>query len=318
MKPANAIVDVTVTIVNTNNRALLSRCLDTIAASLGKLSHEVIVVDNASTDGSIELLRSRYPNVRVIPNPVRDGYGRSHNRAIAESTGQYVLILNEDMEMLRDAIQKMVLKARAVNDLGVLGCRILNPDKSLQHSCFRAPRLLSELFEAVVPYTVAFKDSPLRSKMYEWQHDTEREVDIVLGCCMLLPRRTLDMVGAFDPDFYIFSEEHDLCKRARDHGLKVLFTPDAEMIHFGGQTTKHMSLRMALIQLESRIRYFRKHHGRAQALLLRAILVLAAALRLAGWTLVYLFRRGQHSVVTGKLTEHLFSLKFALGFGRSH
>jgi GT2 family glycosyltransferase len=316
VKATDGIVDLTITIVNTNNRVLLGRCLDTIATSVGALSHEVIVVDNASTDGSADLLHSRYPHVKVIRNPARDGYGRSHNRAIAASTGTHVLILNEDMEMLGDAVEMMVRKACTVNDLGVLGCRILNPDKSLQHSCFRAPRLLGELFEAIFPYTVAFTHSPLRSKMYEWRHDTEREVDIVLGCCMLLPRRTLETVGAFDPEFYIYSEEHDLCKRARDRGFKVLFTPDAEMIHFGGQTTKHMSLRMALIQLDSRIRYFRKHHGRLHALLLRAILVLAAALRLAGWSMLYLLRRGPRALVAGKLSEYFFSLKFVLGFGR--
>ena len=99
----------------------------------------------------------------------------------------------------------------------------------------------------------------LRSKMYEWGHDEARDVDVVVGCCMLAPRHVLEQVGRFDPAFFVYSEEHDLCKRVHDAGLRVVFTPHAEMIHFGGQTSKRMSLRMALVQLDSRTRFFRNH-----------------------------------------------------------
>lgn len=310
---ANEVIELTISIVNTNNRTLLARCLDTIATSVGDVRHEVIVVDNASTDGSVEMLRACYPLVQVIENQARDGYGRSHNRAIRVARGEHVLILNEDMEMIGDAVARMVHIARAIPNLGVLGCRILNPDGSLQHSCFRDPTLRGELFEALLPYTLAFPRSRMRSKMYWWPHDARREVDIVVGCCMLVPRSVLSTVGMFDPDFFIYSEEHDYCRRVRNRGLRVVFTPDAEMIHFGGQTTRRMSQRMALVQLDSRIRYFRKHRGPMPTLLFRAILLLSAAVRLAGWSAVYLVRRRRSPTVTEKVSEYAVSLKFVLG-----
>src|SRR5690606_7956065 len=147
--------------------------------------------------------------------------------------------------------------------LGVLGCRLLSPDMTLQVSCFRFPSLAQELFEAVFPYTVAFPRARIRSRMDYWAHDRQAEVDIVVGCCMLVPRSALEKVGGFDPGFFVYSEEHDLCRRMKNAGLLIVFTHDARMIHIGGQTSRRMSTRMALVQVESRIRYFRKHHGRA-------------------------------------------------------
>jgi GT2 family glycosyltransferase len=244
-------VDVTLSIVSTNNRDLLRQFLRTIEATVKEVSYEVIVVDNASTDGTSEMLTNEYPYIKVIKNSQREGYGNCHNHAINMAKGEYILVLNEDMEMVNDAVDNMVRKAKEIDNLGVLGCRILNPNGSLQHSCFNFPTLAQELFEALFPYTVVFPDSPIRRKMYYWQHDTEREVDIVLGCCMLIPKKAIDKVGIFDPSFFIYSEEDDLCKRMKDNDLRVVFTPEAEMIHFGGQTSKHMSLKMALIQLDS-------------------------------------------------------------------
>lgn len=305
--------DLTISIVNTNNRALLKRCLDTIATSARGVRLEVIVVDNASTDGSAEMLRADHPDVHVIENPERDGYGRSHNRAIRIARGDFILVLNEDMEMLGGAVERMLAAARRADNLGVMGCRILNPDKSLQHSCFRQPSLLGELFESLFPYTIAFPRARLRSKMYDWPHDAQREVDIVVGCCMLIPRAVIDRVGTFDPNFYIYSEEHDLCKRIRDNGFRIVFTPEAEMIHYGGQTTQRMSLRMALIQLDSRIRYFRKHRGAVSALLFRGILLVGASARLVGWAALHVVKRRQDRRTAERVSEYSASLKFVVG-----
>jgi GT2 family glycosyltransferase len=259
----------------------------------------------------------RFPHVRLIRNERREGYGASHNRAIREARGDYVLVLNEDMLMQGDAVARMVRMARRLPRLGVLGCRIDNPDGSLQHSCFREPTLRSELFEAVFPFTVAGSRSPRRSKMDEWANDDESDVDIDVGCCMQLPREVIAAVGAFDPGFFIYREEHDLCRRVRDHGLRVVFTPDARMVHFGGQTTRRMSLRMALIQVDSRMRYFRKHRGRVAAAAFRAILALAAAMRLSGWSLLYAMRGGREREAAAKLAEHAASLKRVLGLARA-
>jgi GT2 family glycosyltransferase len=303
-------IDVTLSIVNTNNGALLKRFLDSIENSVKRVRYEIIVVDNASNDGSAEMLAAGYPAVKVIRNASREGYGACHNRAIETAAGEYVLILNEDMEMVNDAVDRMVEKAREIDGLGVMGCRLLNPDGSLQHSCFRFRNLVQELFEAVFPYNIMFKESRLRSKMYDWNHDTQRDVDIVLGCCMLIPSRVIAAVGVFDPGFFVYSEEDDFCRRVRDKGLRVVFTPDAEIVHLGGQTSRHMSLKMHRVQLRSKTRYFHKHHGTVAAAAFRGIVGLGAVIRLAGWGGLYLLRGGGDS--EGGLRESWASFKFAL------
>ena len=307
-------LDVTVSIVNTNNRDLLRGCLRTITRSVQRFSHEVIVVDNASDDGSFEMLGAEFPHVKVIRNDVRGGYGYSHNRAIAESRGRYVLILNEDMEMLTDAIDCMIRTADETKNLGAMGCKILNADLTLQHSCFKFPTLTQEAFEAVLPYTVIAPKAPIRSKMYWWDHDSARDVDIVLGCCILVPREVIETVGAFDPSFFVYSEEHDLCRRIRNSGRRVVYVPEARMIHFGGQTSKHMSLKMALVQVNSRIRYFYKHHGRVATGAFRSIVVIGAALRLTGWSLIYAMQSKRKAVARARLIEYWYSMKLALSW----
>ena len=214
----SATCDVTLSIVNSNNRELLRRCLETVVQTVKQVRYEVIVVDNASDDGSADMVGASFPHVKLIRNATRLGYGASHNRAIQQARGRFVLILNEDMEILEGAVDTMVREADGTPDLGALGCRILNPDRTLQHSCFNFPTLTQALFEAIFPYTLIFPNSRIRSKMFWWRHDEPREVDIVVGCCMLVPKAVIDRIGAFDPTFFVYSEEHDWCRRMKNAG----------------------------------------------------------------------------------------------------
>jgi GT2 family glycosyltransferase len=300
-----------ISIVNTDNKELLRKCLRTIEQSVKRTTYETFVVDNASKDGSVEMMSSEFPHVKVISNSSRRGYGDSHNRAVSIFRGKYILILNEDMEMLDDAIDVMVETAEGKNNLGALGCKILNPDLSLQISCFKFPTIAQELFEAVFPQSVVFPKSSIRSKMYGWNHDTERDVDIVVGCCMLVPRIVINHVGAFDPAFFVYSEEHDWCRRMKNAGLRVVFTPSARMIHVGGQTSKRMSLRMALVQLDSRTKYFFKHQGRTQASIFRQVAAIGYLMRGFVWGLrVAMMGGSSDGYATEKLKENLSSFRY--------
>jgi GT2 family glycosyltransferase len=145
--------------------------------------------------------------------------------------------------------------------------------------------------------------------MYYWAHDQTREVDVVVGCCMLIPRAALIRVGNFDPWFFVYSEEVDLCRRMKDYGLKVVFTPDFEIIHYGGQTSKQMPIKMAVVQLDSKIKYFYKHRGAFGALMLRAIFGAGACLRLLGWCIVYLSNAKTRVLAWGKIQEQLASMR---------
>lgn len=276
--------DLSISIVNTNNRSLLRECLASIYRTTERISFQIIVIDNASTDGSAEMVRSEFPSVELIINDARGGYGYSHNKGIAAARGQFVLIFNEDMVVLPGAFDTMVDKLKSDPTIGVLGCRLLNPDLSLQHSCHRFQNIKTEVFENLCPGSL-LRGSRFRTEMFGWDHDSEREVDVVMGCCMLIPASILDKVGGFDTRFFVYSEEFDLCKRIRNAGYRVVFTPEAQIIHFGGQTSKTMSIKMHLVYVESKLKYFRKYYGLRSMKAAKLIVGAGALIRLAGWTL---------------------------------
>ena len=287
--------DLSISIVNTNNCSLLRDCLASIYRTTQRATFEIIVIDNVSTDGSAEMVRSEFPSVKLIVNDARGGYGFSHNKGIAAAWGEFVLIFNEDMVVLPGALDKMVEKLKSDPAIGVLGCRLLNPDLSLQHSCHRFQNIKTEIFENLFPGSFFLRASRLRTEMFDWNHDSQREVDVVMGCCMLIPRCVLDGVGAFDTRFFVYSEEFDLCKRIKDAGYKVVFTPEAEIIHFGGQTSKTMSIKMHLVYIDSKLKYFKKYFGGRAMNTAKVIIGAGALLRIAGWAFRVAVNRDEHA-----------------------
>jgi GT2 family glycosyltransferase len=313
------VTDLSISIVNTDNRILLEQCLESIRDTVRQVSYEVFVVDNCSTDGSAEMVETRFPGVRVIRNEQRSpsaaesrrglgisgrlGYPASHNRALAQCAGRYALVLNEDMVMLSGTLDTMVAFMDAHPDAGMLGCRLLNPDGSLQPSCRSFPNLWIMLLRSL------YLDKLLpRSRwaganyMSYWNHDTVRQVDVIKGCCMLVRRAVMDQVGLMDERFFIYYEETDWCYRAAQAGWKIYFTPDAQMIHYGEQTSSRQSIRMSIIQRESLLKYFRKHHGPIAAGVIRLLAILEASLRLAYWSMTGLIRRRERDYAAYKIS----------------
>ncbi len=287
--------DLSISIVNTNNRSLLRDCLASIYRTTARISFEILVVDNASTDGSAEMVQGEFPSVKLIINDARGGYGYSHNKGIAAARGQFILIFNEDMVVLPGALDTIVEKLKGDPAIGVLGCRLLNPDMSLQHSCHRFQNIKTEVFENLFPGSFFLRKSRFRTQMFDWDHDSEREVDVVMGSCMLIPRSVIDKVGAFDTRFFVYSEEFDLCKRIRDAGYRVVFTPEAEIIHFGGQTSKTMSIKMRLVYIDSKLKYFRKYYGVRAMKVEKLIMGTGALIRIAGWAFCAAKNKDEHA-----------------------
>lgn len=300
--------DLSISIVNTNNRVLLKDCLASIYRTTERVSFEIIVVDNASMDGSAEMVRREFPSVRLIVNDARSGYGYSHNKGIEAARGRFILVFNEDMVVLPGALDTMVEKLKSDPAIGVLGCRLLNPDLSLQHSCHRFQNIKTEFFENLFPGSLFFRQSRFRTEMFDWDHDSEREVDVVMGSCMLIPRAVFDRVGAFDTRFFVYSEEFDLCKRIRDAGYEVVFTPEAEIIHFGGQTSKTMSVKMHLVYVESKLKYFRKYYGVRTMKAAKLIIGAGALIRIIGWTLCAAKNKDEHARGMVKKYSRVLSL----------
>ena len=242
---------------------LLQECLRSIVATTSAHTLEILVVDNACTDGSAEMLKREFPQVVLIQNETRMGFAASHNRALGRSTGRYVLVLNEDTKILPGCFDTLIDFMDAHSDVGVCGPRLWNADGSLQRTANRFPSLWFGVMEAL-SLNRLFPDNPvLRRNIYaDWDRTTTRQVDAVSGAAMLVRHTAMTQVGLLDPQFFIFSEEVDWCLRFHQRGWKTFYVADAQLIHYGGSSTAARAPeKFHRIYWNSFLYYYRKHLG---------------------------------------------------------
>ena len=267
-------MDLSVVIVNWNTRELLAQCLESIFGARPEQDIEVFVIDNASSDSSSDMVRERFPQVRLIENDQNVGFARANNQAIRSSDGRYVLLLNSDTSVNPGAFDALVGFMDSYPQAGASGARLLNLDSSLQYSCSPAPSLGGE-------FKRLFHLPGVRSDgyypMHTWDQSRARQVDVILGACLMLRHQALDQVGLLDEDYFMYSEEVDLCHRIKAAGWELYWVPQAQVVHLGGQSTRQVSEAMFLHLYQAKLIYFRKQHGRVQAFLYK-ILIMAAAL----------------------------------------
>ena len=269
-------LDLSIIIVSWNVKGLLRRCLDSIFQHpTSNLQFEVIVVDNASSDGSAEMVRAEFPQVRLIANEENLGFTRANNQGIAASRGRYVLLLNPDTEVLGDALGAMVDYMDVHPDVGALGPMLLNPDGSVQSSRRRFPTLATALLESTVFQWELSRDNRILRRYYilDRPDDEVQEVDWVTGACILMRREAIEEVGPLDEGFFMYSEELDWCRRAKEQGWKVVYLPTARVIHYGGKSSEQVVPFRHIQFQRSKVRYFRKHHGLLWAWILRLFLL---------------------------------------------
>jgi GT2 family glycosyltransferase len=258
---------ISVIVVSYNTRERLLACLAALARV--SLPHEVIVVDNASADGSAAAVRAQFPGAVLIENADNVGYARANNAGLRRATGEYALVLNSDAEVAAGCVEALaaVLDARA--DVGIVGPRTRVPDGRIQVSF--GPMLTpgAEWRQRRLVRGVAAGD-PAALREAEALAAREHEPDWVSGSCFLARRRALEAVSLFDEGFFLYEEDVDLCVRVRQAGWRIVFTPAAEVVHHLGS-----SMTAAAAGLEyhrSHLRFYAKHHGAALTLALRAAL----------------------------------------------
>ena len=266
--------DVSVVVVTYNALPWVERALASVSG------HETIVVDHGSTDGTLELVRQRFPEARLIEQENK-GLGGGSNTGMRIASGDYFLLLNSDAWALDDGVERLAAFADEHPEAAVVGPRLLNPDGSLQPSVRGFPtiwRLATEYFflRKLAPRSRAL------NAFYGagFGYDEVREAEFVMGSVMLVRREAADTVGLFDEDFFMFSEETDWCYRFWQAGWKVLFTPDAEFVHVGGATTRQNWGPMFREQVRGHVRFLAKHRGPKEAE--RARRLLLSSLRLRG------------------------------------
>lgn len=223
------------------------------------------------------MVREKFPHVHLIENRENVGFARANNQAIQRCTGKYILLLNPDTLVASGALQALVDFLDAHPEAGAAGARIINPDGSLQISSHPQPTLYRELWRLFhLDFLLPYAAYPLT----KWQTNRHQEVDVLMGACLLLRKEVLDQVGFLDEDYFIYSEEVDLCYRIQHAGWRMYWVPLAEVMHFGGQSTQQVPTEMFLNLYHSKVKYFRKHYGWTAAQIYKLILRLAALSRL--------------------------------------
>jgi GT2 family glycosyltransferase len=274
-------VDLSIIIVNWNTRDLLAQCIQAVYDTTHSLDFEIIVVDNASTDGSQEMVQQEFPDVNLIANAENLGFAKANNQAIQHSQGRYVLLLNSDAFVRENTIEQMVAFMDAHPETGMAGCKLLYEDGRLQPSCSAFPTLFTE-FCIATGLDKLFPKSPLFGKyrLTYWDFDDVRKVDVILGAFMLVRATAINEVGLMDERYFIYSEEVDWCYRFNEKGWEIHFCPDVKAVHLYGRSTRQARVEMLIQLYRSRIEFFRKFHGKQSATLLKAIIGLNCLLRI--------------------------------------
>jgi N-acetylglucosaminyl-diphospho-decaprenol L-rhamnosyltransferase len=251
--------ELAVVIVNYNTGPYLERCLISLQAHRGDVITEVVVIDNASQDGS-HTATAQHPEARLIENPTNLYLSPAWNQGARETTAPYLLFLNPDAEIFAGTLSDFVRVAREHPAAAIVGPMIRNPDGTVYASGRRFPGVVDAAFHAMLsPFT---RNNPFtrRYEMDGWDRATEREVAWVSGACMLMPREAYDAVGGFDEALPLFAEELDIATRLQDAGRTVLFTPQVEVLHAIG-VSRGRSRRMSLMHSRSIYRYYAKHRA---------------------------------------------------------
>jgi len=278
-------MNLSIIVVDWNTSDLLAQCIESVYAHQLGGAFEVFVVDNASTDGSAQMMRERFPWVRLIENKENVGFARANNQAIRQSSGSYVLLLNPDTEVQPGTLETLVRFMDGHPEAGAAGARLLNPNGTLQISCQPRPTLFREM------WMLLHLDEHLHLGSYDmstWDIATPRKVDVVKGACLIAPREVLFQVGLLDEDYFLYAEELDLCARIQRAGYAVYWVPSAVVTHWGGQSTCQMPEPMFLRLYLSKLKFFQKQQGWIAGLGFRLLLLVAAMPRIVLILLAYL------------------------------
>ena len=276
--------NLSIIIVNWNSLAHLDKCLTSIYENTHGLDFEVIVVDNASFDGSEDLIASRFPQAKFVQSQTNLGFAGANNLGVGQSSGRTLLFLNPDTEVIGNALPALFAALEQVRDAGVVGAKLLNSDGTIQTSCIqRFPSVLNqaidaELLRTVFPKLRVWGIWPLLEKQ-----SSPVAVEVISGACMMVMRSAFEQVGQFSTDYFMYTEDVDLCFKFHQAGLKNYYVDDAVVTHHGGASSSangqsHFS---AVVMRDSLFKFFLLRHGGLYAMAYRTTVVLASMVRCA-------------------------------------
>jgi len=259
-------IELSIVILNYNGKNYLFKCLRSIYQFPPKVNFEIIVVDNNSNDGSQEMVRKNFTDVKLICNKENLGFTRANNIGIKSSRGEFILLLNNDTRVLTESIDILLNKIKTNSNIGVVAPALLNEDFSYQLSYGLHPNFKNEFFQKFF-MKIHFK-SILRKKGDNW----EKEVDWVSGACLLTTKEILKSVNYFDENFFLYFDDSDLCARIRNSGKKIIYFPKAKIIHYLGKSKEVVPLTHLLEYRKSQLYFYKKHNPKIEFILLKSYL----------------------------------------------
>lgn len=258
-------MDLSIIVVTWNAKRFVDECFGSILEEACGLSAEVIAVDNASTDGTADMIAKRFPSVKLIRSATNAGFPRGNVVGIeASGPSKYVCLVNPDARVMRGCFAELLAYMQKCPTIGVLGPRILNPDGSMQRSCMRAPSVWNSWCRALALDRTVLSRLPIfgGQLMADFAHNKPRDVDALNGCFLLIRRSAMDQVGLIDDGYFMYGDDIDWCLRFRKAGWRVSFLPQAEAVHYGGGTTIQAPVYFYIEMQKANLRYWKKHHSR--------------------------------------------------------
>jgi GT2 family glycosyltransferase len=309
-------MDISIVVVTWNAKKFVDECFGSIREELRGISAEVIDVDNASTDGTADMIAEGYPEVKLIRSTENLGFPRGNVVAIeATHPSKYVCLVNPDVRVLPECFHKMLEYMERNPKIGVLGPKMLNPDGSVQQSCFRAPSVWTSWCRALALDRTVLRRLPLFGGllMADFGHDKTREVDALNGCFLLIRREAMDQVGLIDDRYFMYGDDLDWCLRFRKKGWPVVFYPEASAVHYGGGTTARAPVYFYVEMQKANVQYWKKHHSRPAQLAYMASLCVHDSIRYLLYSVVSLFGASWRDRVSLKAERSLASVQWLIG-----
>jgi hypothetical protein len=278
-------MDLSIIIVNWNSADYAAQCVSSIYSQTKNLEYEVIIVDNASTDESCRVFQERLPRLKLIRNAENLGFAKANNLGFEYSNGRNLLFLNPDTDLRMPAINLMHSCLESSPSVGILGCKLLNTDLTIQTTCIQSyPTILNQMIDIdrlrrLFPRWKLWSMRPL----FEENHGLPVEVDMVCGACLMVKRQVFQKVGRFDPDYFMYTEDLDLCYRVKSAGWKVCYLGSATIVHHGGQSSKKKggeAFSSPMIR-ETLLTFFEKTRGPIYARLYRLAMLMVAVVRVS-------------------------------------
>ncbi len=305
---------ISIVIVTWNCKSYVEECLTSINSQQADISTEIVVVDNASTDGTAEMIAVRFPRVCLVRSPTNLGFAKGNNLGIGQTSGKYICLINPDVNVYPDCLAKMLRYLEEHPEVGLLGPQMLGPDGNVGRSTMRFPTIWNSLCRALALDSL-FKRSRIFGGflMRDFSHDLTKDVDILNGWFWMARRDALNQVGMLDDSLFMYGDDLDWCRRFHDAKWRVVFYAGTQAVHYGGRSSARCPVPLYIAMQRANFQYWEKHHGHFRTFLYMLITGIYHLVRMSGYSAKYLIDKAARAGSSYKVRRSFASLLWLTG-----